>query len=88
VTPLYVALISTVPAFTALTRPATLTTAIEASDVCHVASDVTVVVELSLRLANAVNCDDEPALGGVPATAMDVTGGPSGDGVADNAAAA
>src|SRR6478735_661169 len=66
----YVAEIAAVPSPTPVTRPVAVTVAIVASDVAHVAVDVTSFVDPSEYVATAVNCDDAPFTGAVPLTTI------------------
>jgi hypothetical protein len=72
----YVALISTEPGLVAATIPLLVTVAMDGFDECHIACDVTVWFEPSGITAIAVNCDDVPIAGGVPATITLATVGP------------
>lgn len=60
------------PADTPVTMPA-LTVATAALDDCHVASDVTGLLEVSESAAVAVNCAVPPTVGDVPLTVTAVT---------------
>src|SRR5262252_708304 len=64
---------STEPTRTPVTSPVAVTDATVASDVRHVASDVT-IAELSAAPANALNCAELPTVGGVPTMVRFVVG--------------
>ena len=68
-----VAWIDTVPSAIAVTRPPGVTVATFGSDDVHVAVLVTTSVVPLLIVAVAVNCDDDPTVGGAPVTETDET---------------
>jgi len=73
VTPSYVAVMSTSPAPTPVTKPELLTLATDGLDEVQVAWEPTERVVPSENTAIAVNCDVKPTVGAAPATRTDDT---------------